>query len=326
MEIEGIVNWGRELDYFAMHDQITIDFGEVRFFSPFGMLFFASKIKSFCESNAGTTVQFKNVVQHTYLAHMGFFKCMGIDYGREVGEIEGSNTCIPITKISRAELFVNPKDKYSEIQDLIQKKAEHLSSVLVHQKENHETMFDALSYSLRELFRNVFEHSKSESLYFCAQYWPTSQRVEAAVVDFGRGVRKSLAENPNFRFQTSKEALEYSLLPSVSGTTHLPRRSNTWFNSGYGLYMINRLARNGGNFVILSGDSAIHMSRKTKYNYSTSFHGTAIRISLDVKSIGSVKARLDEFRKDGQELAANISGTAKRPPSAMSLLLRRDYE
>jgi hypothetical protein len=102
--------------------------------------------------------------------------------------------------------------------------------------------------------------------------------------------------------------------------------SANWFNSGYGLYMTSRLARNGGNFVIASGATAVHLSRKTKNNYATSFVGTALRFNLDVNEIGNVQSRLQEFRKEGAEIAKTIAGSGNRPPSAMSLLLRRDYD
>jgi hypothetical protein len=101
--------------------------------------------------------------------------------------------------------------------------------------------------------------------------------------------------------------------------------SDNWHNSGYGLYMTNRLARNGGNFVLASGVSAVHLSRKTKNNYSTSFPGTALRFNLDVNQIGNVRERLALFRKEGAVIARTIAGTGNRPPSAMSLLLRWDY-
>jgi hypothetical protein len=135
-----------------------------------------------------------------------------------------------------------------------------------------------------------------------------------------------LGTNPNFRFDNDKEAIEASLLPGVSGKTHLPRRSDTWFNSGYGLYMTNRLARHGGNFVLASGRKAIMLTRATKTNFDTSFPGTALRLNFDVAKIGSVKARLAEFRQDAATIAAQIKGSGNRPPSAMSLLLRRDYK
>lgn len=69
---------------------------------------------------------------------------------------------------------------------------------------------------MREVFQNVFEHSDSDILYYCAQYWPKSEKVEFAVADFGVGIRKGLGQNPNFRFKTDKGAVEYSLLQSVS--------------------------------------------------------------------------------------------------------------
>jgi hypothetical protein len=89
--------------------------------------------------------------------------------------------------------------------------------------------------------------------------------------------------------------------------------------------MTNRLARNGGNFVLASGVMAVHLSRKTKHNYQTSFLGTALRFNLDVAEIGNVQVRLQEFRIEGAKIARTIAGAGNRPPSAMSLLLRRDY-
>jgi hypothetical protein len=63
----------------------------------------------------------------------------------------------------------------------------------------------------------------------------------------------------------------------------------------------------------------------TKFNYRTSFAGTALRFNMDVREIGNVKARLEQFRREGAEIALTIAGSGNRPPSAMSLLLRRDY-
>jgi hypothetical protein len=186
-------------------------------------------------------------------------------------------------------------------------------------------MFDSLSYSIRETMRNVFEHGKTDSLYYCAQYWPRSNEVEFAVADFGIGIRRALAHNPNFRFDNDKQAIEYSLLPSVSGSTQLPRTSENWHNSGYGLYMTSRLARNGGNFVLASGTSAVLLSSKTKTNLRTSYPGTIVRFNIDVSKIGDVQSRLAQFREEGFRIAETIAGSGNRPPSAVSLLLRRDY-
>lgn len=325
MDLATILGFARELDFYAMHDRLVIDFGERTFFSPFTMLFIASKLKYFRTKNPGLRFEFVNCVDHHYAAHMGFFQMFGVNIGRNVGEAAGSDNYLPLTCLTRQSLYERPDDKWEELPDLIQRTADRLSLIIARDRNANEDMFDVLSYSIREVMRNVFEHSQSESLYYCAQYWPKSNKVEFALADFGVGIRRGLGENPNFRFNTDKEAIEYSLLPSVSGKTHLPRKSDTWFNSGYGLYMTSRLARNGGNFVLVSGSTGIHLSRKTKNNFDTSFPGTALRFNMDVNQIGNVKARLNEFRREGQEIAKRIAGSGNRPPSAMSLLLRRDY-
>ena len=150
------------------------------------------------------------------------------------------------------------------MQDLPQSRVDQISSILTCGSGEHLELQNLLSYSIKEVFQNLFEHSDSDTLYYCAQYWPKSEKVEFAVADFGVGIRKGLGQNPNFWFKTDKGAVKYSLLQSVSGKTHQPHRSENWFNSGYGLYMTTRLARNGGNFVVVSGNTAIHLTRQNK--------------------------------------------------------------
>jgi hypothetical protein len=325
-DLQSILGFARELDYFTMHDHLTLDFGEdARFFSPFLMLFLGAKLKSLRTRNPDLRIHVKNHHRNDYPGHMGFFHMFDVDVGRDIGEAWGSENYIPLTSVQRSSLYETPADKYTELPDLIQRHADMIARVITRDNPDQRRMFDVLSFSIREVMRNVFEHSKADCLYYCAQYWPKSNKVEFALADFGIGIRRGLGENPNFRFPSDKQAIEYSLLPSVSGKTHLPRQSDVWFNSGYGLYMTNRLARNGGNFVLASGSTAVHLSRATKNNYHTSFPGTALRFNLSVDEIGDVQDRLKQFRKEGHELARTIVGSGNRPPSAMSLLLRRDF-
>lgn len=325
MDIGSILGVARTLEYYATRDRIRLQFEDPSFFSPFSMLFIAAKLRSLRSRNKRLTIELKNHECLPYPAHMGFFKMFGCDYGREVGEAWGSENYLPITCLSKSSLYQNASDQWVEMGDLIQREADRIARVITRDRSENEEMFNALSYSIRELLRNVFEHSGSNEVYYCAQYWPRSEKVEFSIADFGIGIRRGLGTNPNFRFPTDKQAIEYSLLPSVSGKTHLPRTSETWFNSGYGLYMTNRLARNGGNFVLASGNTAIHLSRKTKTNYQTAFPGTALRFNLDVSNIGAVQDHLKQFRVEGHQIAGRIAGTGNRPPSAMSLLLRRDF-
>ena len=81
----------------------------------------------------------------------------------------------------------------------------------------------------------------------------------------------------------------------------------------------------GGNFVLASGTSAVHLSSKTKNNFITSYPGMILRFNIDVNKIGGVQVRLAQFKEEGFKIAKAIAGSGNRPPSAMSLLLRRDY-
>lgn len=323
--LDQILAFARELDYFSQHDRLIIDLPKKFFCPPFAMLLIGSKIAYLRKNYPNLNVIFNGWEAHGYLSHMGFFSMCGYQHGKEVGEAKGNDRYLPITKLSANDLVEGPSDKYQEMQDLLQRQVDRISLALAHDKYENSALFDVLSYCLREVFRNTFEHGEADELFYCAQYWPTTNKVEFAASDFGIGVRKGLGRNPNFRFKEDKTALEYALLPSVSGRTHEPKVSETWFNSGYGLYMTNRLARNGGNFPICSGSSAICLSPKTKYNFRTSFPGTILRVKLDVDKIGSIQDRLSEFRLEGKQIAASIAGSGNRPPSAMSMLLRRDY-
>ncbi len=324
--LEHILAFAIELDRYSAHDRLVIDIPKGTFFSPFVMLLTASKISYLRQKCPDLTVIFNGWEHHPYASHMGFFDMCGYVHGREMGEAWGSNRYLPITKLTRSELIEKDIDKYEEMQDLLQRHVDRISAIIARDEARKSSLFDVLSFSVREVFRNVFEHGNTDELFYCAQYWPKSEKVEFSVSDHGIGVRRALGGNPNFRFKTDKEALEYSLLPSVSGRTHEPRMSANWFNSGYGLYMTSRLARNGGSFVIASGGRAICLTPKTKTNFVTSFPGTILRVSLNVAEIGDVKARLAEFRRDGARMASEIKGSGNRPPSAMSMLLRRDYK
>lgn len=66
-------------------------------------------------------------------------------------------------------------------------------------------VFDTLTYSVRELMRNVVEHSEAKQFGICAQYWPTKGRVEVAILDRGIGLRESLKNNPHLDVTDDKE-------------------------------------------------------------------------------------------------------------------------
>ena len=108
-------------------------------------------------------------------------------------EALGNDNHLPITRLERKSLFEAPTDKYEVLQNLVERRAEHLALVIARDRQKNADLFDALSYSIREVMRNVFEHSQAPFLYYCAQYWPTNNKVEFAIADFGIGIRRGLS-------------------------------------------------------------------------------------------------------------------------------------
>jgi hypothetical protein len=324
LDLEHVLQFAREIDALRPDSHFFVEMGKQRHFPPFSMLFLAAKFLELRDSYPDLKIEVSNPEEHPYPAHMGFFNCIGVPFGKDIGEARGSARYLPIRALSRDEL--RKQNKYAELGDLIQDHADQIAEMISRDATHKTELYNALSYGLREIIRNVFEHSECDRVLYCAQYWPMASKVEVSLLDRGIGIRESLGTNPNYRYSTDKLALEMSLLPSVSGKTHMPATSSTWGNSGYGLYMTSRLCRHGGNFVIASGKAAIGLSKTLqKRNYQTSLTGTAVRMNIDTLELGNVEARLAQFRKEAPEIAKRVLGRAPRNPSYMSLLLRRDF-
>lgn len=324
LDLYHVLQFAHKIDRIGKADELILELGQTRYFPPFSMLFLAAKFLELKEANPELRITPIGGEEHTYPGHMGFFKTIGIPIGKDIGEAPGSARYLPIRALYREDL--RKQDKYAELGDLIQNHADEIAEMVSRDASHKTDLFNALSYSLREIIRNVFEHSECDRVLYCGQYWPMASKVEVSILDRGIGIRQSLGTNPNFRYGTDKHALEMSLLPSVSGKTHLPAKSENWGNSGYGLYMTSRLCRHGGNFVIASGNAAIGLSKTlSKSNFNTSLQGTAVRMNIDTLQIGDVEARLEQFRKEAPQIAKEHLGRIPRNPSYMSLLLRKDF-
>jgi hypothetical protein len=324
LDLDSVLHFAHDIDAFKGNKPVLVRLGKQRHFPPFSMLFLAAKFLELKDRFPNLEIRVSDLDDHPYPAHMGFFRSIGIAFGKDIGEARGSARYLPIRALYRDDL--RKQNKYAELGDLVQDHANQISEMISRDATHKTELFNALSYSLREIIRNVFEHSECDRVLYCAQYWPMASKVEVSILDRGIGIKQSLGINPNYRYPSDKQALEMSLLPGVSGKTHLPTTSGTWGNSGYGLYMTSRLCRNGGNFVIASGKAAIGLSKTLKKkNFRTNLVGTAVRMNIDTLEIGNVESRLDQFRKEAPEIAKLHLGRVPRNPSYMSLLLRKDF-
>jgi anti-sigma regulatory factor (Ser/Thr protein kinase) len=325
LEPASLAAFAIELHELPIADEYIFDFGNKRRFPPFSMLFLASVLRSFRDARPDARRGAVNHENHGYAAHLGFFKSFGLNHGNSPGAAIGSERYIPISEYSVAEIKSEASDNFQETGDVIEKKATELAEILTQQEAG--VLQDTLTYSIREIIRNVVEHSEADTVFVCAQYWPQLEQVEVGIVDNGIGIHAALTQNPAHEGLTEDEALELALMPGISGNPFAGKGRDVWNNSGYGLYMTSRICRNGGNFLICSGGHGIDLTHEHgKQEIKTDFQGTAIRLFINTKNMKNLTERLAEFREQGRETARFLKGANDGIASKASQMLRRDFE
>lgn len=311
-------------------EELIFDFSRTTHVEPFGMLVVASEIERCVASHPEAKFTCKNYQNMRYAAHMGFFKSFGLDFGRSPGEAFGSRNYIPLTYFQSSELKRAAASQGLDVGDEIEVQSQRLSTTLAGVDTGE--VFETLSYSIREIIRNVVEHAQVERFGFCAQYWPTKGRAEVAILDRGIGLRQSIQANPHIDASTDKSAINYALMPAVSGkafkgSRNLEKRGH-WTNSGFGLYLTNRICRNGGNFFIASGDTGMLLTsgKNGKRYLKTSLCGTAVRMTIQTKNLDALRDALAKYRADGFDIQRKYKEIVSIDPSAASLMLSQDFD
>jgi len=310
-------------------DELTFDFAKSRLIEPFAMLLISSEIMRYSARCSDTKINCINIEHMGYAGHMGFFKSFGIRYGKAPGEAKGNASYIPLTIYSTQVIEQAAASKGIAVGDEVEEMSSHLASLLCHTGKGD--VFDTLTYSIRELIRNVVEHSRATQFGICAQYWPSKSKAEVAILDRGIGIKSSLSNNPHLDASDDKRALNYALMPAVSGKAFKGsrvRQKGPWSNSGFGLYMTNRICRNGGTFFIGSGTTGMLLTKKSeaKRYYECDLRGTAVRMVLRTDQLNSLKDALDQYRNEGYEIQRRYQEIVNIDPSSASLMLSTDFD
>jgi hypothetical protein len=312
-------------------EEFVIDFSGTQHFEPFGMLYVGSAVRRL--QHRATAARSKVTVVPAaqddggFAGHMGFWHSMGLSVGRLVNAPAGNESYLPITRIDIAELFQQAGGD-PRASGLIESEASKLARIL--SKPYSESLLEALTYSLREVIRNVIEHAMSASVWIAGMTWPTRDYVQIAIVDEGRGIRSSLADNPEFRFATDAQALVESLKPGVTrnkGRIRSRAEIERWEdnrhllplsifeNAGYGLYMVSAFCREAGQFLIASGSSYQAFVASADLSGATLHKGTALRLVVEPTKVGPAFERLFE--------TVEQSGGGARKPLLSASKLRR---
>lgn len=270
---------------------------------PFGMLLIAAKIREFRAKHSNSKFKASWSELNSYAAHMGFFKSLGLNQGMKPGEAPGSSTYVPITSVPIGDFVNKAKNSKEHVGETVEKYSRELAYVL---SRDDEILAEYLTYSFRELIRNIIEHSRSQTVWFAAQYWPAKNLVEVAILDEGIGIRKGLSGNPHLQLKSDEDALLMAIEPGVSGKaykgTNLMDESE-WENSGFGLYMTSSLCQNGGFFVLCSGSRALLIDGNFHEITPASFQGTALCMRLKTENICQLSETTKRLVTEGEKRA-----------------------
>ena len=290
--------------------EVHFDFGQVNFATPGWMIVVGAALRQFREEHPETQRKALNYKKLTYAAHAGFFRSFGMKFGNEVSAANSNERFIPITPLSVDDIRDESIEQMEHHGETIDRSSKKLIEVLVQARDT--PAFEALSYAMREMIRNVVEHSASPDLTYAAQYWPQTGEAEIAITDRGIGLAKSLSSNPKIGSVGDEQALDLAVQPGVSSKTWRKQRSRSeWANSGYGLYMVKGLcAASGGSLLIASGSIARSCSKRGSATFPTHINGTTIILKLNSDNLEGIDRELEKLRDEapgGKPSTASMS-------------------
>jgi hypothetical protein len=310
-----ILPFSTELEKMRDTPELTLDFSRTEFASPIAILTMGCNIKTLIEYRKSSDLMThvkgisEDIPAHSYLGHLGFFDFIDVQFGKAIGEAKGNDRYIPITKLSYADLMLEVSTPYKLLRHVIMEEAEKLAIVLS-PRESDEDATITLAYALREIIRNVFEHSKAKEAYICGQRW-SNGRVEIAIIDQGIGIFNSLKNA--FRINDPVDSLELATEPAVSRTTGPMGDKNEHGNSGYGLYVLSRLGLEYGKFLLGSGEGCLRMDKEGTSIDKFSYKGTVVGLRL-YSPPDNFGADLDAILQGG-EMEAYMVGRPVKPSS-----------
>jgi len=314
---------------FTSDNHVTFDYRS-KWVTPLGSLLSVSSIKKINEVVESVAYNIENFSDQafSYACHIGYFKSISeeIDLGKAPGEANGSRTYVPITEIDFDKLYRDAREagNYDEMNDLIEAEAKKLAGVLCQKNKELHKLF---SYIIRELLRNTPEHAEVNKALIFAQYWPSKDEAQIAILDNGIGLRNSFAKNPVHReyIKTDEDALEAAIKPGISQAFNPDTKNksnNSWSNSGFGLFMASEICRKlDGCFWLISGNKAMKVDSTGTHMYDTEFNGTAVSFDIKSTKIKNVQTLITDTAKKGEEIAKGIRNAFKEASEPSKSLL-----
>lgn len=333
------------IDFFSnytesSHGKIIFDFQSCNKARLLPALVFNSWMKKIDHERA--VINIDNSHGSSYLKNIGFFKALKIDkFKTQTIKFDTSKRHIPIIRFSY--------DYYQQINPLfdinhnITNEMKRVSSQIfdyVH-FENEQSKLksvNAMTFLLREIIRNVFEHSKADYHTIAMQIQESNNRIEIAILDEGVGIASSYTTNPLFRNYTQNpvKALDRALTPGSSrmynNEVEISRKTTTWPNSGFGLFMCSRIcARLHGSFNLISSGHHVRMTYSEESNeykrdyFHNPLKGCAIGMEFNLEELSLYDKIYSKVLEEVEVLQRDLKNLYDNPSSYSNIASIRNF-
>lgn len=305
--------------YLKDSEDLRITFEHLEFIEPAGALLFLTTMDKIRGLKVPYGIEPINHLKRSAISYgetMGIFQQLGIS---DAPSYTSGATYIAPTKIKIQEVFRKLDDVgesiesyYETISDKIVGKALRLVD-----SEVDEGVRDLFIFVVREMIRNIFDHSQSPHYYYASQAYRANNSVEVVIADVGVGLLATIpfdVEERWFGKDTDEEAIRKALTPGISALSNHSYAPEDYKNSGYGLALVKRIIqRTDGLFSIASGTKSITFTAEEEIINNCDINGTIVRMRLQLDKLESVSFQeiLDEAENE-----AKIKGFKQIPSTA----------
>lgn len=326
--IKDSVAFAKNLRYHIGAKYLRINSSKWSFMRHFNMIFLAHHLREFRKLSPQTQLEFTDPPSSA-AGYFNYFRFHSALHGHndDLKELRYGPNFIAITQLSISDIQEKSASRGQEVAQTIDEYAGMLVDLLLRGNEARHDSRKVLRFALREIIRNIFEHSQSDDFCLAGQYWPTHGRIQVALSDHGLGIQPTITKNKKLEINNDRDALHFALLPGISGSPnklHDGNLSDGWRNSGFGLYMTSSFCRKSGGFSIASGECCLVLDDKKTTHEMPYIPGTIIRLDLKENDLQDADATLRRIEQEGERIKATLKNVDFLSASRASRMLNVD--
>lgn len=251
-------------------DSLVFSFDNLKWIDPSGAIILIETIERLREKDVNVKFNQSNSSRSavSYGLNLGVFQHLGLSQN-SIYE-EGATYLAP-KKIMKQEVIEFIQNKKQNFEYYFEHMSNKISKKVL--KQNNlsydKGLADLFTYVIRELIRNIFDHSESEYYFYGSQFLPKSNTVELVISDNGVGLQETIpfdAEEKYYKKNTTENAIKKAFIPGITAASNHSYASPDYMNSGFGLAMVRKLILNAeGILSLATSDKSVTFAEKTTW-------------------------------------------------------------